>query len=299
MKIAIFGTIVYDTVIHYDRQAHNGFGGITFNTLAFGKLSQNTTSLIYPVSYIGEDRISEFVNLAKIYPNIKTEGLFLVNMPTANSYLVYSSPYERTETLICDYPPLTYQQISSFTNFDVILINFISGNDITLAALRRLRKHSKALFYMDLHCITMARDPKGAKAYRYLPVWREWVACADIVQMNALEIQSLFKEKVDFFALDRYVRDILEAGPKIGIITLGKDGVFIGYRSNGSYNFRYGPALTSGVIDPTGCGDVFSAAFIIKYKATHNPLAAVTFANKMAGENGKFYGVEWLLTLDT
>ncbi|HHD83044.1 MAG TPA: hypothetical protein ENK92_02960, partial [Bacteroidetes bacterium] len=76
MKVAIIGTVVYDSVVHYNKELHSGFGGITFNVLAFGKLLRQTESKIYPISIIGKDRYKEFTELTQIYPNIRNQGIY-------------------------------------------------------------------------------------------------------------------------------------------------------------------------------------------------------------------------------
>ncbi len=45
------------------------------------------------------------------------------------------------------------------------------------------------------------------------------------------------------------------------------------------------PAYPAHEIDPTGAGDVFAAAFLLRLRATEDPLAAARFANAAAGCN--------------
>ena len=151
---------------------------------------------------------------------------------------------------------------------------------------------------MDLHCLTMQMDSEGTKTYGYLADWKEWVSQADVLQMNSSEIQSLFKEKVDFSSLNQYVREILKAGPKIVIITLGERGVFLGYKNDDDFVFLSIPPDVKNVIDPTGCGDVFAAAFIIKYQETSDPIKSAKYANKIAGKNGQYNGTDWLFVMN-
>ncbi len=47
-------------------------------------------------------------------------------------------------------------------------------------------------------------------------------------------------------------------------------------------------------VDPTGCGDVFSAAFVIKYYQSFDPVESAIYASKIASKNAQHKGIEWL-----
>jgi sugar/nucleoside kinase (ribokinase family) len=79
-------------------------------------------------------------------------------------------------------------------------------------------------------------------------------------------------------------------GPKIVIITEGGDGAlfFEGAR------FSRITAPEVDVVDPTGAGDVFSAAFLVRYIATGNLIAAGRFAVTAASLSTRGFGASAL-----
>jgi len=73
-------------------------------------------------------------------------------------------------------------------------------------------------------------------------------------------------------------RVLYQMGPKIVIVTCGEKGVTI---FDGSRMIRnHAPAVE--VVDPTGAGDVFGAAFLIRYLQTEDLIEAGLFASAAA-----------------
>lgn len=58
------------------------------------------------------------------------------------------------------------------------------------------------------------------------------------------------------------------------------------------------PAYPAQVLDPTGAGDVFAAAFFIRLRATSDPIEAARFANAAAACNIEGPGLEGVPTLE-
>lgn len=58
------------------------------------------------------------------------------------------------------------------------------------------------------------------------------------------------------------------------------------------------PAYPAKVVDPTGAGDVFAAAFFIRLQATNDPIEAARFANAAAGCNIEGPGLAGVPTLE-
>jgi len=71
---------------------------------------------------------------------------------------------------------------------------------------------------------------------------------------------------------------LLSWGAKAVIITLGKDGSII---SNGSGTYQI-PSFKTNVVDTTGEGDVYCAAFISEYLRTKNVYISGLYASAAA-----------------
>ncbi|HYN88192.1 MAG TPA: PfkB family carbohydrate kinase [Ardenticatenaceae bacterium] len=71
--------------------------------------------------------------------------------------------------------------------------------------------------------------------------------------------------------------ELVQAVP-LAVVTRADEGAVV-YTAEGTYST---PARPSRVVDPTGAGDVFAAAFFIRLAETGDPLEAAAFANVVA-----------------
>jgi len=93
------------------------------------------------------------------------------------------------------------------------------------------------------------------------------------------------KEDVDFDsgAIHRYAQ-----WAKVMVVTQNWLGCTVYVRGQRPRNF---PAFRAREVDPTGAGDVFAAAYLIRYKETGDPFAAAHFANCVASMSVEGAGV--------
>lgn len=85
-------------------------------------------------------------------------------------------------------------------------------------------------------------------------------------------------------------RHLFRMGPRTVIITQGRDGAFF-YDGTRFMQIR---APEVDVVDPTGAGDVFSAAFLVRYIASGNLAAAGRFAVTAAALSTRGFGASAL-----
>ncbi|MGD8270473.1 MAG: PfkB family carbohydrate kinase [Desulfobacterales bacterium] len=85
-------------------------------------------------------------------------------------------------------------------------------------------------------------------------------------------------------------RLLYRMGPKLVIITRGRDGACI--YDGASFTQVTAPEVD--VVDPTGAGDVFSAAFLVRHIATGNLVAAGRFAVTAAALSTRGFGASAL-----
>ena len=55
-----------------------------------------------------------------------------------------------------------------FSEFDIILVNMISGFDIDFSDLQNIRKKSNAIIYFDLHTLSRGIDESGKRKFRVM-----------------------------------------------------------------------------------------------------------------------------------
>ena len=71
----------------------------------------------------------------------------------------------------------------------------ITGFDITLDQLKEIRKNFSGLIYIDVHTLSRGLDKYYQRNFRLIPDFSEWAKCIDIIQVNELELYTLFDSK--------------------------------------------------------------------------------------------------------
>ena len=85
-------------------------------------------------------------------------------------------------------------------------------------------------------------------------------------------VHALFLSESDVPEAERAVKDLLALVPIVAL-TRGWRGLTL-FTRGGSDDV---PGLPREEVDPTGAGDVFAAAFLVRYHETHDPLEAAAF----------------------
>ena len=293
VNITIIGTINKDTIILPDKKTIKSFGGILFNIFSLSYLGGEKAKL-FPVCNLGYDVFPEVKGHVKSLTNVNPSGITKVKNKNNHAFLYYDKTGDRKEILKNSVPELTFQKIKPFLKSDVLLVNFISGFDLSLATLKRLRKDSNALIYTDLHSLTLGIKKNGQRFLRAPPRWKEWVSQTEILQMNFFEFLTLAKKRLKTLnEIKDFGSEILNLGVRFVLVTRGeKSGYFI-YREKNEVGIkRIKVPKIKKVKDTTGCGDVFSAAFILSYLNGKKPQKAFEIANFTATQKCKFSGIE-------
>lgn len=297
-KITVIGTINKDSIIFSNGKRTESFGGIFYNLSALSGLGGERLE-IYPVCNLGYDVYDEVISALKRFGNVNLNGISKVKRKNNHALLLIDENNQREEILKNRVPVLRFKQIKPFLDSQMILVNFISGFDIGLTDLKRIRKNTISLIYLDIHSLTLGIDETGRRYLRMPRNWREYIKTADFVQTNLPELNVLSGGKVksltDIRSFGIY---ILNLGPQVLLVTLGEKGAVMIYREGERVKFeRCQGAKVQGFKDATGCGDVFSAGFLTHYLGTKDLIQTLDFANRMAAENCKISGTENVLNL--
>ena len=136
--------------------------------------------------------------------------------------------------------------IENIDSFDGILINMITGFDISLEQLISLRKLFKGFIYFDVHTLSRGLEADGKRSFRTIPDFTKWAELLDIIQVNQHELLTLSDEKDQA----DIVREVLNTGTKYLILTMEELGAKVFYLENGEINSVFKPANKIEFISP-------------------------------------------------
>ena len=262
-----------------------------------------------PIVKVGRDVEREARAWLATLPRVDQSALQIV--PEANNRVTirYHDAAERTERLEGGVPPWSWAGLEDrVRGCDGLVVNFISGHEMELGACRALRAGFAGPIHADLHSLFLGSEPDGTRVARPLPELEAWLACFDSVQMNEAEAALAGASSDDRAG---FLRGVLDAGPAVAIVTLGAAGVAwaerhgletaVG-RGRRAVGASDGARTATGSVtiraprkgDPTGCGDVWGAAFFARRMSGDPVGRAAQIATRLASRSVEHRGAEGL-----
>ena len=290
MTITVIGHLCLDVISHVGGTETQSHGGIFFSLAALANLLGENDK-IYPVFPVGKPDYDELIDRLKVYPNIDTSGIYKFNGTTNRVHLMYTNAAERIECSKDISEPIPLKRIRPYLDSNMILVNMISGFDITLETMDEIRmdvREEHTPIYLDVHSLTLSIKADDTRFHKPLETWRRWLFMIHAAQMNETEAAILSTERFDEATLAKHA---LALNTRAMIVTKGKDG-YTAYMDIHKTIKRYdAPGIpVENAIDATGCGDVFAAAYCAHYLSSQDILASAEFANRVAARKAQLSG---------
>ncbi len=259
MQIIVIGHSVLDH-IHFADSFRFQPGGIFYSALALASLKKEEdeyelcTAIEDGVRHIFEPAFKSF----SLTPSMKVERIPRVHL----TVFAESERCERFENINT---PLEIPD-TDFSGYDAILINMISGFDITLEDLKKIEGRSKGIIYFDVHSLARGVGETLVREFRAIENFSEWAKHLTFVQANENEILTL-SAKTDE---QEIASEILNYGVRGLIVTKGEKGASIYYLVDGEVDSIFIAAPKLFAKNKVGCGDVFGAYFLKYYLETRD-----------------------------
>jgi sugar/nucleoside kinase (ribokinase family) len=292
MRIGVLGAVCYDEIFPVEGERRESFGGILYNTAALSSVLEEDERVV-PVSNLGEDRydaaLAEFSKLARV----DTSALAKTPGPLMHVTLDWKSPTWRDETVRHQMPPFDMPALEKALDCDAVHINFIHGTEISAETLDLFWNAFQGLLSLDIHNIISRFDDEGGREIVGFRQWRDWTPHLDVVQCNEFEIATMldgpFDSRADYAAA---AKEVCQTGPRAVSITLGPEGAVTVHRKDDAYYcVDIGVLPPVEAVDTTGCGDSYSAGFVLGMLRHGDPATAVACASVVAGVNARYTGI--------
>ncbi len=228
-SVAVIGSINRDTVRFPDGHSVTGFGGTLYNLFGLHRLLGDRVYLS-PVCNLGSDVEADVRRKLSYIEGIDTSHVRIVQSQNNHCEMEYDASGHRRERFTGFVPAISYTQIEPLLDSDLVLVNFISGRDISLKTLEAVSIASRGTVYIDLHTLMLGLRRDGTRYYRKPRGWREFSVCADYLQMNAAEFETLSEERITVESIQRFYREYLYGEVHAVIVTLGAMGAMLARR---------------------------------------------------------------------
>lgn len=267
MKLLVIGHSVLDFT-KSDAEQKVSAGGIFYSILALNQLLQND-DVIFLCSQFDDETYNYF---KPEFEKINKKYLHQVDK-IPRVHLTLQKDSERHEA----YENITNSlsvEILNLDFFDGILINMITGFDITMEQLIQIRKKFSGPIYMDVHTLSRGISDNYKREFRVIPQFGNWAKCLDIIQVNQNELFSLSSKKRE----SEIVEEIFSHGIKILCITMGELGAKVFYPQQDEIISCFISAKKISNPISVGCGDVFGASFFYSYIRNDDAVLSLTKA---------------------
>jgi len=272
LNILVIGHSVVDSILENKRCSIKP-GGIFYTVVSL--LSQiEQEDKIFLCSNIDNNNAVLFRDT---YDRVEKKFIQIVNS-ISRVELVLSEDGERKETYskIAENLMLPEKDLNIFNG---ILINMITGYDLSLNQLKELRRNYEGIIYLDVHTLSRGVDQNLNRIFRPIKDFSEWAKCIDILQSNESELKTLSNKSEEI----TIVEELFSYGINQIVITRSDKGATVFYNDLNSFNYVYKEALQLKTINKVGCGDVFGAVYFYNYIKNKNILLALERANLYAG----------------
>jgi hypothetical protein len=301
--------MVWDTI--YARDTRSGpveeWGGIAY-ALAGAVAARPEGWELVPMLRVGKDLEHQAMTFLHGLPGLNLDtGIRIVDEPNNRVELRYQDKDRRCELLTGGIGPWQWAEIEPMlSQVDALYINFISGFEMALETMQRVRLAFDGPIYADLHSLLLGVGPGGMRVPQPLTAWRDWLRCFDVLQLNEDELGWLAEQWGDPWM---FAADVVGQELKALLVTLGARGaayVASPAMKGHPMSWRHGSALRTpppiaipgttkserispegGAAegDPTGCGDVWGATCCARLLAGDELTTAIRAANRAAARN--------------
>jgi sugar/nucleoside kinase (ribokinase family) len=286
MNILTVGQSVVDKIIDKDDISIKP-GGIFYTVVSFLSQLQQEDKIFLCSSIDKENEIL----FKHAYDKIEKEYVYYVeSIPKVELVVDLAGERKETYSLIAQNLDLPAE---SLDRFDGILLNMVSGYDLSLSQLKLLRSNYDGLIYFDVHTMSRGVDKNLNRVFRRIGNFDEWAECIDILQVNESELLTLSDQKEDAVI----VKELFSYGIRQIIITRAERGATVYFREDESIKKIHKDALQVKVANKVGCGDVFGAVYFYNYIKNKDVLLALKQANLFAGIATTYSEAEEFLNL--
>jgi sugar/nucleoside kinase (ribokinase family) len=267
MKLLLIGHSVLD-LIQSDEEQKKRAGGIFYSISTLNRLKNNVDE-VFLCSQFDDETYSHFkpefekVNIGFLQ---KVEKIPRVHLNLQKDMERHEAYENITNNLSLNF--------SDLNSFDGILINMITGFDITLDQLIQIRNNYSGLIYIDIHTLSRGLKENFKREFRLIPAISNWARCLDIIQVNQNELFTLSCKKIEM----EIVEEIFGFGVKVLCVTKGELGAKVYYKNQNEIASYFVAARKINNPNVIGCGDVFGASFFYSYIRNKNAMDSLTIA---------------------
>jgi sugar/nucleoside kinase (ribokinase family) len=284
--VSVVGTVNHDRIVTADGRHLESLGGILYNAVPLAALLEGTGVRVRLHGRLGAEHRREAERLLAPFPLADASGLIADGAGTNASFLDYSGPGDRVERVELRVAPLSGEDLAGVAGAKAVLVNMVSGRDLSRETAARLRRACAARFFLDVQALTRTND--APRRPRAVPDWREWCACFDVIRGNEVEICHFAGLPGDVAGA---MRRILDAGADEVLVTRGEEGSLRAGRGRTEVE-KLDAFPSAAGSEVTGCGDSFLAGVCAGWVLGLSGMRAASLGSWTAAQMADLAGLD-------
>jgi len=256
MNIVVLGHLVLDEIHPHRGPVIESLGGIYFPVAAFGALAAER-DIVRPCVPVGADAWDSILKAAAAFPRIDRSHFRRTADPNTRVRLFHDEKSEYNTQLVRSLPPIPPELfLHALPDADLVYVNFMTGEDMTIDSAEMIRQATRGLIYLDLHMIAYRVGADGHRFPHRVSAWERWASFPDVMQCNERELAALIPGEED--EAGRAAGLPGSGGLRMLVVTKGARGATV-YSTDGRFDIL--PLGIERIVDSTGCGDIFGSTF--------------------------------------
>jgi sugar/nucleoside kinase (ribokinase family) len=288
-KFMIIGPLTKDRIVKKDKFFDTVGGGVYYQSAVISGFRMENT-VITTLSLRDKDLLQQFRETTHIIPVYTKDTMEFENIyPDDNP----NHRIQKSRVPVNPIKPSFFHDIN-LQEYDVMLLSPLSPYDIPLETIKYLHKQDIPIYLGAQGYLRRVQNDKVV-----LKPWedyRSFLKLVDYLFLDELEARVILGNSSDKCA---EIAEVLSTfGPEEVIITRGDRGAVI-YSKNpiGNSNSYEIPAFPpEEIVDPTGLGDTFMAAYAAKKQETDDPQECGRFASHVSsikmGQKGALFEIK-------
>jgi sugar/nucleoside kinase (ribokinase family) len=288
-KFMIIGPLTKDRIVKKDKFFDTVGGGVYYQSAVISGFRMENT-VITTLSLRDKDLLQQFRETTHIIPVYTKDTMEFENIyPDDNP----NHRIQKSRVPVNPIKPSFFHDIN-LQEYDVMLLSPLSPYDIPLETIKYLHKQDIPIYLGAQGYLRRVQNDKVV-----LKPWedyRSFLKLVDYLFLDELEARVILGNSSDNCA--EIAKVLSTFGPEEVIITRGDRGAVI-YSKNpiGNSNSYEIPAFPpEEIVDPTGLGDTFMAAYAAKKQETDDPQECGRFASHVSsikmGQKGALFEIK-------
>lgn len=273
-KFLIIGPLTRDRIVKKDSEYQSIGGAVYYQSAVFSYLGIDNT-VITTLAEKDKDLIDDLPEATEVIPIYTDSTMEFQNIYPNNN------PNYRIQKAFIPENPIRPENLFNIDLkvFDALLLCPLSSTDIPLNTLKYLAQWNIPIY---LGAQGYLRHKKNGKVV--LKPWYNYKKFLNFIQLLFIdEIEARIILGVSDEGCGEVTRKLSSFGPEEVIVTRGDQGAFIYSKKDVNGNFYHVPAIhPHKIIDPTGLGDTFMAAYAARRIESDDPEDCGIFASRIS-----------------